>query len=516
LKKTFRSVVAYSVAETKTNGEGFYHSNNQYTHHSRLKHHETAFESLTYRQSFTIVLLLALLVLSIVLDWHAAFTTIIAIVTIFYFLDILFNAFLIYRGFQSNPEIKITHSEITSISKKEWPRYTILCPLYKEAKILPQFIKALSHLDYEESKLQVLLLLEENDKETIKVAKKLKKPGFVEILIVPASLPQTKPKACNFGLKHATGEYVVIYDAEDIPEPEQLKKAYLAFKRSDKSVVCIQCKLDFYNPHQNILTKIFTGEYALWFNLVLPGLQSIKSPIPLGGTSNHFKTKQLRSFGAWDAFNVTEDADLGMRIARKGYHTAILDSTTMEEANSQFKNWFGQRRRWLKGYMQTYLVHTRDSKAFKRPVHSAAFKLVIGGKVFSALISPIFWMITISYFIFRSSFGSFIQGFYPLPVLYIACVAILFGNFLYLYYYMLGCAKRNRYDLIRYAYLVPVYWLMMSAAAWSAVYEIIVNPHYWSKTTHGLFLGQERVAEEVDAVLMGTSSHANTVKYDEE
>src|SRR5258708_6606643 len=194
-----------------------------------------------------------------------------------------------------------------------------------------------------------MLLLEEDDKETIQKIKNYDLPSYFEIVIVPHSLPKTKPKACNYGLLHATGEYTVIFDAEDIPDPLQLKKAVIAFEKSGSQVVCIQAKLNFYNPTQSFFTKLFTAEYSLWFDLVLTGLQSIHAPIPFGGTSNHFRTKDLWLLKGWDSFNVTEDCDLGMRLVKQGYRTAVIDSITLEEANPAFNNWFWQRSRWIKG-----------------------------------------------------------------------------------------------------------------------------------------------------------------------
>ena len=317
-------------------------------------------------------------------------------------------------------------------------------------------------------------------------------PPHFEIMVVPDSLPKTKPKACNYGLRRARGEYVVIFDAEDIPEPLQLKKAVLAFEQAPPEIGCIQAKLNFYNPRQNLITRIFTAEYSLWFDLILVGLQSINAPIPLGGTSNHFRTGILRNLHGWDAFNVTEDADLGMRLVKRGYRTAILDSVTYEEANSQPVNWFWQRTRWIKGYIQTYIVHTRDRHAFRATnrTHGIIFQSVIGGKVISLFVNPLMWLLTILYFAMHEAFGPAITALYPTPVLYLAVTSLILGNFLYLYYYMVGCAKRGEYDLIKYAVLVPLYWLGMSIAAYRALYEVIVMPHHWSKTKHGLHLKQ--------------------------
>jgi len=174
-------------------------------------------------------------------------------------------------------------------------------------------------------------------------------PDYVRVLVVPHSLPKTKPKACNYGLNYARGDFLVIYDAEDIPEPHQLKKAYLGFENALDSVKCLQAKLNYYNPDHNLLTRLFTAEYSLWFEVILPGLQSVNGYIPLGGTSNHFRTRDLITLEGWDPFNVTEDCDLGARIFKRGWRTAIIDSVTLEEANSNAWNWLRQRSRWIKG-----------------------------------------------------------------------------------------------------------------------------------------------------------------------
>ncbi|MGH7203926.1 MAG: glycosyltransferase family 2 protein, partial [Candidatus Levyibacteriota bacterium] len=342
------------------------------------------------------------------------------------------------------------------------------------------------------------------DKETIDQVATFNLPSYFEVVIVPHSFPKTKPKACNYGLTKATWEYAVIYDAEDAPDPLQLKKSVIAFAKARRNTICVQAKLNFYNPQQNFLTRVFTAEYSLWFDLVLTGLQSIGAPIPLGGTSNHFKTKDLHKLKGWDSFNVTEDADLGIRLVKAGYTTAIVDSQTLEEANSSLMNWFAQRSRWIKGYMQTYLVHTRNLKTFlprNKRAHLVTFQLVIGGKVLSLFINPLMWLITLTYFILRPFVGDFIESFFPTPVLYMGVFSLVVGNFLYLYYYMIGCAKHGHYDLIQYVFLVPLYWLTMSIASWIALYQLIVKPHHWSKTKHGLHLKFKQTGDQVKQVV---------------
>jgi len=483
--------IPFNEELNETYGLGFFYKGDAYIPQSDVKRRESALERVLPAQKLIVLGIVLLIVSGFVLRWHTTLTVIIAALTVLYFADLLFNLFLIYRSFSKAPEIHISKRQISEVDESEWPTYTVLCPLYRESSVLPQFVRALSRLNYDFKKLQVMLLLEEDDLETIATAKSMRLPNYFEIVVVPHSYPKTKPKACNYGLRKATGEYIVIYDAEDVPDPMQLKEAYLSFKNLPDNVACVQGKLNFYNPRQNTLTRAFTAEYSLWFDLVLTGLQSINAPIPLGGTSNHFKTSKLLELGGWDAFNVTEDADLGMRIVKRGYRTAIMDSVTLEEANSQFGNWFRQRTRWVKGYMQTYLVHTRRLRDFPRSIRgldAVTFQLVIGGKVLSMLINPVMWLLTIAYFCLRAKIGHSVESFYPAPVLYLAVISLLFGNFLYLYYYMIGCAKREHYDLIKYAFLVPLYWLAMSAAAYVACIELLHKPHYWNKTKHGLHL----------------------------
>lgn len=491
LKMQKSAIVPLHPDDRSKKGEGFHYRGIEFIHHGHLHHSESAFHRFGSFQQWVFFSLLALIVLGFLQDWHRTLIILIAILTILYFADLLFNFYLIYRSFSKAPEIDITDEEIARVPESDWPSYTILCPLYREWTVIPQFVRGIEKLDYPKNKLQVLFLLEEDDQETIDRIKKYSLPAHFSSLVLPHSLPKTKPKALNFGLSHATGEYIVIFDAEDIPEPDQLKKAVVAFENSDARLACVQAKLNFYNPHQNILTRIFTAEYSLWFDLVLTGLQSLHAPIPLGGTSNHFRTVYLKLLHGWDAFNVTEDCDLGMRLVKRGYRTAIINSLTYEEANSNLLNWFHQRTRWIKGYMQTYLVHMRRPGDFirhwKEP-HVITFQLIVGGKVLSMFINPLMWLTTISYFCLRPIVGPFIESLYPTPILYMGIFSLVFGNFLYMYYYMIGCAKRGHDDIIKYAFLVPFYWLFMSIAAWKALYDMVKRPHFWPKTIHGFHL----------------------------
>jgi cellulose synthase/poly-beta-1,6-N-acetylglucosamine synthase-like glycosyltransferase len=479
----------------KSKGEGFHSRGMEFVRYTDLEIAESAFSRMTFSQSVILFLLVLAGLSGLIYNWHGALVVFISFLTLVYFTDLLFNFFLIYRSYFREPDVKIKPKELASIGESEWPVYTILCPLYKELAVLPQFIRAMSDLSYPKDKLQVLLLLEADDRESIKKVKAMDLPSYFQIAVVPDSSPKTKPKALNYGLSKTRGEYVVIYDAEDIPDPLQLKKAVLAFRKATKQIICIQAKLNFYNPGQNVLTRLFTIEYSLWFNLVLTGLQSIHAPIPLGGTSNHFRTADIVRLKKWDPFNVTEDADLGMRLIKRGYRTALLDSYTLEEANSDVFNWFRQRSRWIKGYIQTYFVHMRTPSHFfaeRNKPHFWIFQLVIGAKILSLLINPLMWLMTITYFVFYQSTADFIQSLYLTPIFYMAIFCITVGNFLYMYYYMLGAAKRDQWQLIPFALVTPVYWLGMSMAAVFALWEFVFKPFYWHKTRHGLHLNSKK------------------------
>jgi len=310
------------------------------------------------------------LLLCFVRDYKIAFTVLTFGLCGFYGAVILFRLMSVTIALFWSGEHKISHEEVDALPEGDLPIYTVLVPMYKEPEVAQKIARAVTNLNYPIDKLDVKLLLEEDDAPTRKKIEEVfdSLPKCVEVIVcpsVPKGQPRTKPRACNWGLELARGKYLVVFDAEDQPERDQLKKAVIAFRRLEAKgkshVACLQAKLNYFNARQNALTRFFTLEYTTWFDLFLPGLHAVRTPIPLGGTSNHFKTDVLKEIGGWDPFNVTEDCDLGMRLARKGCSTEILDSTTWEEANSHTGNWIRQRSRWIKGYFQTHLVHTRDS-----------------------------------------------------------------------------------------------------------------------------------------------------------
>jgi cellulose synthase/poly-beta-1,6-N-acetylglucosamine synthase-like glycosyltransferase len=298
--------------------------------------------------------------------------------------------------------------------------------------------------------------------------------------------PRTKPKACNVGLAQARGRFVTIYDAEDRPDPLQLRKAVAAFKLVDEDVACVQAKLGYYNADQNLITRWFTAEYSMWFSQLLPGLVARNAPVPLGGTSNHFRLKILAKLGGWDPHNVTEDADLGIRLHRAGYRTRVLDSETLEEANSDFINWVKQRSRWYKGYLQTWLVHMRHPLKLLRELGVGGFvgfNLFVGGTPLLAFLNPVFWTMAVVWFL---ASPPFIAALFPSWLYYAAVLSLVVGNATFFYTSLVSARLTGRPGLVLAALLVPAYWVMMSTAAIKAVVQLVSSPSFWEKTVHGL------------------------------
>ena len=459
---------------------------------------DNAAEVLSAGQAWTIVtaasalvilpVLAALHVVPQLFDARNVLTGLVAALTVIYVVIIAYKTALIIAATRRNRRDGSTHAPSHALAVL--PSYTILVPLYKEAAVLRHLIHNLSAIDYPVELQQVLLLVEDDDDETIAGLAGLELPQHFEIVLVPESFPRTKPKACNVGLTRATGDLCVIYDAEDRPDPDQLRKAVNAFSTASRATICVQAELQYFNPATNALTRWFAAEYACNFSLVLPGLTRLHAPVPLGGTSNHFRTDALRELGGWDEYNVTEDADLGMWIARQGLGVSVIDSVTWEEANSRTGNWVRQRSRWIKGYLQTYFVHMRRPIRLLRelgPFGFLSFQCVVGGTPFTLLVNPLFWGLTAAYVVFGQQWVSDV---FPAPVFYLGIASMAVGNFLSLWYLMLACLKRGLYPSVKWVLVVPAYWALMSLAAVKAASQLL-NPklrHHWEKTTHGLIV----------------------------
>jgi cellulose synthase/poly-beta-1,6-N-acetylglucosamine synthase-like glycosyltransferase len=417
------------------------------------------------------------------------------LVQILYAVSILFKSALCLWGYK-RPRQPAISEPYNYLDEYDMPVYTILVAAYKEAEVIGNLIKSLKKLDYPEDKLDIILLLEENDEATLQAAKREKPPASWRFLVLPDSIPKTKPKALNYGLKFARGEYLTIYDAEDVPEPDQLKKAVAAFRKSpNDNYICFQARLNYFNKNENFLTKMFTLEYSSWFDCLLPGLYRAGLPIPLGGTSNHFDVRKLKRIGAWDPFNVTEDADLGIRAATRKYKVGVINSTTYEEANSRLGNWIRQRSRWVKGYMQTLLVHNRHPLKTMKAIGFwpwLSYNLLIGGTPATFLLSPIMWGLFICS-LFLPILGHISM---PASLLYFSALNLFVGNALVILIAMRGVFPRKNYDLLPYAILSPIYWMLQSVGAYKGLWQLLTKPFYWEKTTHGVSKYKPNLAQD--------------------
>lgn len=402
---------------------------------------------------------------------------------------LIFKAVLFAQGWliRKQPQLHAPH-----LSDSALPTYTVLIPLYQEAASVDGLIKHLSQMDYPAAKLDIKLICEADDAATIAAIKLAQPPYCFELIEVPLAEPRTKPKACNFALNFARGTLVTIYDAEDRPDLNQLRKVASHFHaasagRTPRPLGCVQCRLNYYNRDSSILTRWFALEYAGWFDYLLHGLAAWNLPIPLGGTSNHLPLKLLRQTGEWDPFNVTEDADLGLRIRALGYDTHVLASRTMEEAPSRLWPWLKQRTRWIKGYMQTWLVHMRHPlRAYRRLgglLPFLSFQLFIGGPCFVFLTAPILWMFTAIW-----QAGYLPMGFAPSTIDLLGHIAMLnlgFGIVLHGIIGLVTLWQLRWPDMLVAAATYPLYWLLHSLASFRALWQLITRPYYWDKTSHG-------------------------------
>ncbi len=403
-----------------------------------------------------------------------------ALVGLFYLGNLLLRAALVLAGRRPGGPAP------PPLPDQALPSYSVLVPMYREPEVLPQLAAGLDRLDYPPALLDIKLVLEADDRETLEEAHRLGLGERFDIVLVPPSQPRTKPKACNFALPLARGERLVIFDAEDRPESDQLRRAAAAFAAGPPDLACVQARLNFDNAGENWLTRMFAIDYALWFDFLLPGLDRLGMPLPLGGTSNHFHTAVLREVLAWDPFNVTEDADLGLRLQRRGYRVGVIASTTFEEANCEIGNWIRQRSRWLKGYMLTFAVQMRRPADLWRrlgPLGFFGFAFFIGGTALSALINPLVWG---CFFVWAAADSPLLDPLFPAPVLAVGLFNWLAGNFLYLYLAMLAPLRRQWFGLVPWALTVIPYWALVSVAGYRALWHWIRRPFHWDKTRHGL------------------------------
>jgi cellulose synthase/poly-beta-1,6-N-acetylglucosamine synthase-like glycosyltransferase len=368
------------------------------------------------------------------------------------------------------------------------PVYTVVAALYREAGSVKPLMQALHALDYPREKLDVILVTEPDDPQTRAAIARLGALPHLTVLVAPAHGPQTKPKALNCALPFARGSLVCVYDAEDRPEPGQLRAALEAFSRGGTRVACAQARLCIDNLTQSWLSRMFAAEYAGQFDVFLPGMSGLGLPLPLGGSSNHFRTAVLRQVGGWDPYNVTEDADLGFRLARFGYRSVTFASTTYEEAPIRFRGWLYQRTRWMKGWIQTWCVHMRRPQRLWQeagPSGFLALNLMVGGSVLTALLHPVLLYEMLAGVVvpaFQGSPSWFSTG-QDIP-LHAATVLAGYGSSVAVG--LLGLAQRGQLSRGWIMALTPLYWICLSIAAWRALGQFVWNPYHWEKTDHGL------------------------------
>jgi glycosyltransferase XagB len=329
-------------------------------------------------------------------------------------------------------------------------------------------------------------VIEHDDRATRLAIEALDLPATYEIVVAPGGWPRTKPRALNIALPLVRGELLVIFDAEDAPAPGQLREAAERFLRAPRELACLQARLAIDNIEDSWLTRLFAIEYAALFDVLNPGLAGLGLPLPLGGSSNHFRTEVLREVCGWDAWNVTEDADLGLRLARFGYGVGILPSSTQEEAPAFIDAWLRQRRRWSKGWMQTLITLTRDPRRLVAEIgvaHSLALALTMTGLVIAPPLWPFFTALLVHDL--GAGLPSPASAFELIEVV-LWMSAGLFGTASILWLALLGMKRRKLLGLWPFLPLLPLYYLLTSAAAWMAIYDLILRPYHWHKTEHGL------------------------------
>ncbi|MEM8878873.1 MAG: glycosyltransferase [Pseudomonadota bacterium] len=374
----------------------------------------------------------------------------------------------------------------TALSQDALPTYTILVPLYHEARVVPQLLASLSALDYPPDKLDIKILVEADDPATRLAIEELYQHPAISIVVLPEIGPRTKPKALAVGLALARGELVTVFDAEDTPEADQLRQAAESFA-ANPHIACLQARLSYRNWRESFLSRQFAIEYAGHFDVLLPFIAWLGIPIALGGTSNHFRIGPLRACGGWDPYNVTEDADLGIRLARFGFGVGVIDSTTYEEAPNRLGSWFGQRTRWMKGWLQTILVHLRSPGrlfADLGPWRFLGFHATVTTNLVSAAVNPF----AIVVLVWHAAGPEFLAGRTGLATMLasIASANLIFGYAAALAKCGVGIWRRPMPGLNAWLLFTPIYWALTTAALIAAVIDLAIRPHFWAKTEHGL------------------------------
>ncbi len=366
------------------------------------------------------------------------------------------------------------------------PVVSAMVALYRESNIAQRLIARLDRLDYPRDLLDILLVVEEDDQITRRALAQAGLPVWMRIITVPNGAVKTKPRALNYALDHCRGSIVGVYDAEDAPEPQQIRKVVERFHQRGPEVACLQGVLDFYNPRSNWLARCFTIEYAAWFRLFLPGIERLGLAVPLGGTTLFFRRDVLEDLGGWDAHNVTEDADLGLRIARHGYRTELINTETLEEANCRTMPWVKQRSRWIKGFMMTWATHMRQPVQLWRqlgPRRFAGFQILFLGSIFQALLAPLLW----SFWLVPLGLPHPLASAMPAPMFTALWLTFFATEALTIGFGIAGLARTRHRMSPLWVPTLSLYHPLATLAAYKAGWELLIRPFYWDKTSHGHF-----------------------------
>ena len=366
------------------------------------------------------------------------------------------------------------------------PKVSVMIPLYREREILPALVARLGRLTYPKVLLDVVLVLEENDNETRQILAATSLPPWMRVIEVPAhGKLTTKPRALNYALDFCRGEIIGIWDAEDAPACDQIERVVDRFAEAGEDVVCLQGILDYYNPRTSWRARCFSIEYASWFRVVLPGIARLGLPVPLGGTTVFLRRDKLESLGGWDAHNVTEDADLGMRLYREGYRTEMIDTVTYEEANYRAWPWVKQRSRWLKGFWVTYLVHMRDPISLWRDLglwRFAGFQAFFLGTLCQFLLAPVLW----SFWLLLLGLPHPLETSMSVGAIHLATALFIGAEIQAIIIGVIAVCRADRRFLIPAVPTLMIYFPLGALAAYKAVLELAVAPYYWDKTEHGV------------------------------
>jgi cellulose synthase/poly-beta-1,6-N-acetylglucosamine synthase-like glycosyltransferase len=377
------------------------------------------------------------------------------------------------------------HTRRGAIDLMHQPVVSVIVALFDEPDMVDDCLQRLSRLRYPKELTDVVLVVEDDDCATHAALSRLSRPDWVRVISVPRGTVRTKPRALNYALDHCRGSVIGVYDAEDAPEPDQLDEVVARFFARPADVACLQGRLDFYNPRQNWLSRCFALDYATWFRVLLPGLSRLGFAIPLGGTTVFFRREALEDLGAWDAHNVTEDADLGFRLARMGYRTELIDSTTFEEANCRPAAWVRQRSRWLKGYAMTYAVHMRRPGKLREDLGAQrfwGFQILMGGTLALYLLAPVLWSFLLLPLGLPHPLATVLGG----PVLWALAGVFLFAELVSLTATLMAVSAPRRRWLMPWALTLQAYFALGAFAALRAGADLILRPFFWDKTAHGL------------------------------